>query len=379
MTPVSSFSFPSVAEIEEIAAITDGVARNDRITYAYYRLNQAMKAVAGERDLSWCGFATWASKTAGVYISGQEVPSIVEDWIDHATAAAGAPSMLLAHALGIHSERPGDENAPGGFSLRAFATGIIGGVANAIAGGNQAVFRDITPKFSALLSLWASNPGAIPDGAKRQFLESLRGGDPPDYLYRAFAAMLEAAENPGSRACAQAMCYANTLVACVEQTLAQSYIVASMNAPVDDLLLQRLDTHLHSRFSDLIAKAMKEALKPLAHAFGAEFGHLCTEWIMRLNLADGSVRLGLDVPPPPDCGMYPEELDALDAPEPLQTMTLLDALQAAGSGASDWTSYPQRMRYIAVLFRSRQQQPLLWNAPFTQEELAQLVGGSARN
>ncbi len=54
--------------------------------------------------------------------------------------------------------------------------------------------------------------------------------------------------------------------------------------------------------------------------------------------------------------MYPDDLAVLDSLEPLQTFTALHALDAAGSAAQDWVSYAQRMRYIAVLFRSRQQE-----------------------
>lgn len=56
-------------------------------------------------------------------------------------------------------------------------------------------------------------------------------------------------------------------------------------------------------------------------------------------------------------------------------MTTLDALQAAGSAAKDWTNYPQRMRFIGVLFRSRQRDAGLWGAPFTAEQAEQIRFG----
>ncbi len=46
-----------------------------------------------------------------------------------------------------------------------------------------------------------------------------------------------------------------------------------------------------------------------------------------------------------------------------------------GSAAKDWASYADRMRYIGVLFRSRQQHRLLWQAPFTDAQIAELTNG----
>ncbi len=376
MTPSSSLDFPSLTEIQEIAAETDAVLRNLRITNAYYRLNRAMGAVVGTSDLTWCGYAVWASKTAGEYIRQGEVPAIIEDWIDKSTGRAGSATTLVAHALGIHSEQPGEEEQAGTFSLRGFASEIIAGVGSAIGTGNQIVFENVTPPFSRLLSLWSTYGGAIPDAEKQQFLESLRGQQlPADYLYHAFAAMFDAAQAPGSPASAQSLCYANALVGCVEQTAVQPYIASSMKTPVADLFLQKLDVHLHSRFSTLVAEGLKEALKPLAAALEVEFDRLCTEWVMRLNLPDQALRLGLDVPPLPDEKMYPEELAELELAALVETLTELDALEALGSGAKDWTQYPQRMRYICVLFRSRQRMEILFGPPFTDAQIAILKQG----
>ena len=376
MTPSASLSFPGLPEILEIAGETDPILRNLRITNAYFRLNQAMSAVVGEQDLSWCGFAVWASKTAGVYIRQQEVPAIIEDWINSAHMRAGPTAMLFAHALGIHTEKADEGASPDGFSLRAFAARIIAAVGGAIAQGNQVVFSNIAPPFATLLSLWTSSGGAVAPEAKLQFLNSLRNTQPPeDYLFDAFSAMFDAAAAPGSSACAQAMCYANALVGCVEQTAVQPYIVASMNVPVANLFLQELEEHLRCRFSKIIADGLKDALHPLAEALEIEFDRICTEWLMQLRLPDQALRLGLDVCPMPDGQMYPEALASIAAPQPLELATALNALQDTGTAAQDWTSYAQRMRFIAVLFRSRQQHRVLWDAPFTDAQIDQLSRG----
>jgi hypothetical protein len=375
MTPSPAISFPSLAEIQEIVAMTDPVSRNLRITDGYYRLNRAMAAIVGSQDLSWCGFAVWASKTAGTYIRLENTQGIVDAWIARATAKAGPAATLLAHALRIHSDGSGQVRQD--FSLYSFACQVLSAVGAAIAGGNQLVFGNIAPPFSALLTLWTTNGGVVPPAAKEQFLDSLRNAQlPAGYLFDAFSSTFDAAGAPGSDAAAQAMCYANALVGCVEQTAVQPYIVKSMNPPVSDMFFDDLEKELHCEFSDIIFNALKDALRPLAEALDSEFDRACTEWLMSLNLPDGSLRLGENVPALSDGQMYPAALATLNTPQPLGLMTSLDALNDANSAAQDWTSFPQRMRYIGVMFRSRQRDQSLWQAPFTAAQAEQIQSGA---
>ena len=351
--------------------------RNLRITEAYYRLNRAMAAITGSQDLSWCGFATWASKTAGVYIRLEEAPKLSQEWVAAATAKAGPTATLMAHALHIHTEISAQADA-GAFSLWSFALQVLASVGTAIAEGNQLVFGNIAPPFSTLLTLWTSNHGNIPAQAKTQFLDSLRASPqlPAGYLYDAFSAMFDAAAaTPGSDACAQPMCYANALIGCVEQTGVQPYIVQSMDVPVSDMFFDDLEKELHGQFSTLILNALKEALQPLADALESEFDRVATEWLMTLNLPGGPVRLGFNVTPGPDGRLYPEALASLLAPQPLDLLTSLDALQDPMSAAQNWTVFAQRMRFIGVLFRSRQRDPALWQPPFTPDQIQQIRQG----
>jgi hypothetical protein len=73
--------------------------------------------------------------------------------------------------------------------------------------------------------------------------------------------------------------------------------------------------------------------------------------------------------------MYPEPLTSLDAPSPLQLLEQLNAVNDVGSAAKDWAVYTDRMRYIGVLFRSRQQHTVLWQAPFTEAQIGELNDG----
>jgi hypothetical protein len=46
-----------------------------------------------------------------------------------------------------------------------------------------------------------------------------------------------------------------------------------------------------------------------------------------------------------------------------------------GSGAKNWTELGSRMAFIADLFRSRQQDRSLYDAPFTEQQIAVLRQG----
>jgi hypothetical protein len=343
-----------------------------------------MAAVVGERDLSWCGFATWASKTAGAFIRREELGPLVERWLDGALRRAGRLRTLIARGLGIHRPAPAgrlpahDAASPSSFSLRTFAQAAIAQVGDAIAAGNQDVFGHIAPPFARLLTLWAKQGPKVPNAERGAFLDALGAlgdGGQGEYLQQAFAATFEAAATPDPRRRAQLMLQANALIGCAEQTRVQPFIVTSMNAPLEDLFNQQLDAHLRARVPAPIARLLHWILRPIGRALEREFQDLSAEWMMRLQLPGESLRLGLDVPPLPDGRMYPEPLDALDAPSPRDLLAQLGALEAAGSAARDWATYGDRMRYLGVLFRSRQQQRVLWDAPFTESQLAALTKG----
>jgi hypothetical protein len=395
MTPSTS-DFPSADDVLAIASQPDAVRRNLWITWSYYRLNRAMSAIIGDSDLSWCGFATWASKTAGRFIRQEELGPFIELWLANATERAGLIARWTARLLGLLHPGNGDgiqsrplaqssastgnlsTPAPAHFSLRAFARMAIAQVGDSIGAGNQDVFRHIAPPFAQSLALWLQHGGAIPEADRAAFLDTLkdRGGDDQgQYLFQAFEATFAAAATTDPRLRAQLMLQANALIGCAEQTRVQPFIVTSLNAPLEDLFHLHLSAHLHWRFFAPIAKLLHLLMRPLGEALEKTFQDLSTQLLMTLQLPDQALRLGVDVPPLPDGQMYPTALTSLDAPTPLQLLEQLNAVNDVGSAAKDWASYADRMRYIGVLFRSRQQQRLLWDAPFTDAQIGALQDG----
>jgi hypothetical protein len=147
----------------------------------------------------------------------------------------------------------------------------------------------------------------------------------------------------------------------------QPYIVKSMNAPIADLFFEHLEEHiqrlgLHGvRF--LTRDLRRTLLAPLAALFEVASRDIETKIMMTLQLPHEDLRLGNDVSPLPSGNPFPEALTRIESPDLDEVLTLLHAQELLGSGASDWSSFDQRMRYIGVLFRSRQQEASLRNKP----------------
>src|SRR4029450_9806023 len=118
MSPLPSLDAPSAAEINAIADMQDAAMRNLWITWSYYRLNRAMVAITGNADLTWWGFAVWASKTAGAFIRQQEAGPLIDKWLGLATANAGIVPRVVAVAVGIHRTTPAAAAPAGEFFPR---------------------------------------------------------------------------------------------------------------------------------------------------------------------------------------------------------------------------------------------------------------------
>ena len=82
-------TFPTVAEVDRIAALGDPAIRNLQITQCYYELSAALAERTG-LSANWCTFATWASKQAGQAIRKEDLARTLENALDTAPAATQA-------------------------------------------------------------------------------------------------------------------------------------------------------------------------------------------------------------------------------------------------------------------------------------------------
>jgi hypothetical protein len=406
---------PTPQRVAAIASMTDPVARNLAITEAYHDLSSATARILGD-NATWATFGCWASKTAGAYIRGDELPAILH------RAVAANPTVHRHAAVGRHG-------APEQVlqDIRDTVERAAAEVGVWLAEGNRVVFAEMGAAFAAFVQ--AFTDGAPEEAALDRLVAGYTAGPPlPDRVHRSgdgtvvtgsaaggqdmLADMLRcycaAARETDPKRKAELILCGNAFGGVHEQTRLQTYIIGSLDAPLTDLIQHGLHRPATSRQKGSPAglrHRLDVALARLTHPLGSTVEHLwrcaLTLELMSMHLPDAVLRLGRDLPAPPGGPAVPAQLTDITLPElgalldryhalhPARPHDRPDGLASrlahvfghpggcpalAGSAAEDWSALPQRMRFILELFRSRQQDPRLATAPFTgpQEDLIEV-------
>ncbi|WP_159397713.1 hypothetical protein [Sorangium cellulosum] len=363
--------------VEEIAALSDDTFRNYLITYSYHLLDEQMRPYLGP-NLSWVGFASWASELAGRCIRGEQFP------------------------------------------LRAMMpAAIVSRVGRAVARGNQLVYADIAPVFrdfthymtraseaerASVSKLAARGGNSLRDLVKevlRLDPRPLREGGQA-LLCSAFEQYFIAAYERDPDARAERTFVANAAVGLHEQTrldpmidemlsfqlvnraarlaLTPLFGLADLTRParakVSALGGAELMRRTVSRWPGLTetAELAEEARIFLRQVRDGRLAYaFSTRFVLALPLADDVFAVGKDVLPLDDGAMFPEHLRVFDTTDQHFRALLDDVLawdrtpdSLAGSGASDWADLGDRLNFILDLFRSRQQNPALFANPLAQ-------------
>lgn len=320
--------------IAEVAAMSDAVQRNLWITYIYHRLEIALAERLGGDDVSWCAYGTWASKSAGRFIRGEVVLDVLRPLV--------ARNAAVARVVG----RIDDD------------------IRDRIGRGNLLVFAELAPLFGGLIEI-LDLPQAARPAALAALLDGLVSGETEeggqDLLRRAFQTYVAAAATADAKARAEQILLANTLVGYHEQIRLQPMIAAALNAP--------------------LAVLVDVEAAPLRRALGERLGDLArsllTRWMMTIDLPEGALSLGRDVPATADGRMFPTALTRIEHPELRAVLEAVDRTPDTtdGSAASDWAALADRMNFIVDLFRSRQRDHSLRRAPFGPDQVVALHDG----
>jgi hypothetical protein len=380
-------STPTVADVERIAAIPDAVIRNLQITQCYHELAVAMAARTGV-SANWCTFAAWASKQAGQTIRREDFARMLENALHPAPVALDALPDVVASAQAFGSDcSPAEIQESVADVLNPLAA--LDRASDAVARGNRKVFEEIGREFARFLAGCLNDPAA--DEARLSaYCEGLRPGEPPDgqvYLRQAFTCYYQALFEEDAKKRAELMLLANIRIGFHEQTRLQPEIAEAMNAAFIDrrqfrarlikalfpyrgwparvrLFLLRLFDR-PSPFDAALDRLHSEAQRRARLVI--------TEYMMTLGLPGGvRLRLGSDLP-----SGFPASLAQLALPDLLALLRQIDATpdSTTHTGAVDWSRLPDRLHFIADMFRCYQEKPVLFDPPFTPAQVAALKAG----
>lgn len=363
---------PTPDDVRRIAALTDPVERNRQITLAYHELAVGMARLL-PGGANWCVVATWASRQAGQSIRREDLRRMLERLLRESRDAREAAEALEAEGAIVREE--GTESLAG--AARAVWDALSPAAAfertaDAVARGNQKVFAEIGLEFARFLTLFDGGPPN--DAAVATFIDGLRLGNPPNgqsYLRNSFAHYYEALSASDDKSRAEFMLLANLEIGFHEQTRLQPEIREAMDAPVYE------PRALRSRLMDELFPDPASQLRLAAARLVGRAGPLLDA---RDRLADEAQRLGrlviteammtLELPGErvlrlgdPLRAAYPDLLR--DPANPALRALLAEVEPGPGRGRAvvDWSALPERMRFIADLFRAYHQDGRLFERP----------------
>lgn len=369
------------AGVAVVTAIDDPVLRNLWITQSYADFSARLGRVLGGPNLTWCGFGVWASGTAGQSIRRQEIPAVIADVLG---ASDGHEECIdtvnrRLRALRFLHVVPVLEHV---HVLRMF-DGAIDAVSEHIAHGNTLVYGELAPLFVAFLErVEGADPHSVtPDDVTAVLGASGASPVSPD-MRAAFEWYRRALVAGDDRTRAFAVLAGNVLAVAHEQQRLQVDVVDAMDAGLVSAGQVIAGLVPHWTPSPVVAAIAKAAGPALEQLVRAVWGETMTRLLMTLRVPGAALRLRADLQPLADGALFPAELAELatDPAELAEASGVFEQWDRTGGtghhdGAHDWGVLRERMNYIVNLFRSRQQDPALAAAPFTDDQLAAMRAG----
>jgi hypothetical protein len=337
--------------------------RNRRITLAYsdlsVRLADALAHGGHRRQANWCTFSAWSSKTIGGWIEDDpEIDPLDPDWV---------PAWVSEQLTDV---------------LRWVLTRDNGATYRALAAGNRFVFLEIGLAFALFLEAfdprrltgadeeawaryWGRMEAVLAEQARLDPSWMLTENPPSTELELGLRQYFEALFTGDPKERAERVLAGNLLIGAYEQRRVDGYVSASLalftGPAMRRLVCRRFDRAWSWRTwpSSLYASLMSQ--------------------FMVLKLPDEVLTLGRPLPAPGPSGtpLFPKDLQAITEPLTQALLTRYDLSDGRDEGrrVHNWSSYDDRMSYIANLFRSRQQHEPLFSKPFPPDVEAKLLRG----
>lgn len=338
---VNDLGFASPENVERIRTTADVVIRNLLITQFYHEAAAAMTRFIGSRDVTWFGFGVHASRTVG-------------------RRAMRFDSLPLRVRLRLMRIGP--------------MASFLSSTRDAMAKGNLQVFEELAPLAGSFLSQLGD--GAPNEEAIACFCESLRPGPPTkggqELLKVAFRAWYDAAHEPEPERKSQLVLLGNCSAVYHEQQRLQPLVAQGFEVPVLDSALQ------HASKARGVGPAIRQA-RPLGLAVRGVWQRIFTRTpaLTAYELPEAALGLGSDVEGPAPGIDFPPTLRTLKEPALLRLLEELGCRTDGtdGSAAGNYASLHSRMRFIATVFRCRQQDLGLLAPPFTRHQVEEFNAG----
>ncbi len=382
---------PTLKDVDRIVAMPDPVMRNLHITQCYYDLSAAIRARL-DGHANWCTFATWASKQAGQTIRKEDLARAIERALTNSRATTRAVERVVATAHPQRNARALDATRRGLLdALNPFAA--VERVSDAVACGNLKVFAEIGHAFARFITTCLTDAAPIHTHIE-QFCAELREGDLPHgqrYLRQAFGRYYRAMFETDVKKQTELMLLANLEIGFHEQTRLQPEIQAAMEAstPEPQGMTQRALVALYATRSKSALLEMQSrhalkqpsefdlALRRLIALVRKQVRLVLTECLMTLWVPeDVLLRLGDDLP-----ARFPLSLRRLSNPELRALLKQIDPTPNSlrDSGADDWAELPDRLHFIADLFRCFHDTRALLLPPLTPDQIRTIHAGRLPN
>lgn len=378
---------PNVIEVDRIARLQDPVLRNLQITQCYSELSESLGRRTGF-SANWCTFATWASKQAGQSIRKEDLQRTLELAFGETSEEHPAAEDVAHEVQLIGAKRSPDEIRIALHQAYDFRT-AVDRTSDSVGRGNQKVFEEIGHEFARFLAEFLQD--AQPDLNKLgRFCNALRPGDPPDgqrFLRQAFTRYYRSFFVEDAKTRAELLLYANLEIGLHEQTRLQPEISEALNSAfIDATQLTRRLIAASFPFSNWVVLSQwlarrllgrptkfEQALQAWLSNVQLLMRQALTETMMTIHLPPNlTIRLGDDL-----TADFPVTLRQLVDPDLRSLFERIapkpDSL--VGSGALDWADLPDRLHFIADLFRCYQESRALFDAPFTSQQVAALKSG----
>ncbi|GAA0331869.1 hypothetical protein NE235_20455 [Actinoallomurus spadix] len=335
-------------DVAEIAATTDPVLRNLRITQAYHDLSIGMAALLGRENVSWCCFGTWASRTAGRFIRGEGIPRMIR-LMEVFAQRVPARIQVVAPDLVARAVRQVGDN---------------------VAIGNRMVFQDLGLLYARLIQEYTGATGATAqDRALDRCVAALRPGPTEqggqELLIAAVHGYHAAMRARGAAERAEHILLANLRIGLHEQIRLQEPIAqALLPVQVSPFTPPPLRMRLVRLWRAMATAHLMDVRMP-----APDF-----QQTRRLIVQ----RLGADVGRATPVGVFPPDLAQLSSIELKALLYDLDRTPNAvlGSAADDWAELGNRMNFVADLFRVWQQTADLFQPPFSRDQAEAIRAGS---